>query len=398
MELKPFKVSEINQYIKRILSSDPILYNIAVEGEISNFKEYNNGNTYFTLKDDKSKIKCVYFNDMNNKLPLIIEDGMHVTIRGYISVYERDGVYQIYVRNIEKKGVGELFEAFEKLKKKLQIEGLFRSENKKPLSFFPNKVGVVTSPKGAAIRDIISVINRRMPSVSIIIYPVLVQGEKAPKDICEAIKYFNTREDIDTIIVGRGGGSIEELWAFNHESVAREIYKSNIPIISAVGHETDFTIADFVADMRAPTPSVAGEIAVPQIEELNFRLSSILNSLIKQYGIYIDTNKSKLKNINDKFMVNNPINILNDSKQGLDNTLKDLIRIFDGRKDRERKKIDFLSTKLDALSPLAILSRGYSLATDVTGKIIKSVEEISTGDILSLIFHDGEVEIKVIRK
>lgn len=398
MALKPFKVSEINQYIKRIIAGDPILYNIAVEGEISNFKEYHNGNMYFTLKDDKSRIKCVYFNDGFNNISFTIEDGMQVIIRGYISVYERDGVYQIYVKNIEKKGVGELFEAFERLKKKLQMEGLFNNENKKPLVYLPNKVGVITSAKGAAIRDIISVIKRRMPPVNIIIYPVLVQGEKAPKDICEAIKYFNTREDIDTIILGRGGGSIEELWAFNDESVAREIHNSNIPIVSAVGHETDFTIADFVADMRAPTPSAAGELIVPQIEELNYRLTSMLNSLIKHYTMYINQKNNELHNINNRLMINSPINALNDNKQGLDTLFKDLIKIFDLRKEYEKNKIDLLNTKLNTLSPLSVLNRGYSIVTDKNGRIIKSVDEINVDDMLKLIFSDGEIKTKVIKK
>lgn len=397
MELMPFKVSEINQYIKRILIGDPILYNIDIEGEISNFKYHYNGNMYFTLKDDKSRIRCVFFNNNTHNIPIILEDGMQVIVNGYISVYERDGSYQVYVKNIRKKGVGELFEAFERLKKKLETEGLFDTENKKSLKYLPKKIGVVTSSTGAAVRDIISVIKRRMPSVDIIIYPVLVQGERAPIEICQAIGYLNTREDIDVIITGRGGGSIEELWAFNDERVARAIYASRIPIISAVGHETDFTIADFVADMRAPTPSAAGELVVPQIDALNYRLKSNLLGLINYYNLYIKARKSDLEYIYDKLMLNNPVNVLNDNKQRLDAILKDIIKAIRQNYNDKRNRLEFLGSKINTLNPLAVLSRGYSIAMDKNGHVIKSTGEISVDDVLGLTFSDGKVEVKVVK-
>lgn len=396
MELKPFKVSEITQYIKRILIGDPLLYDVNVEGEVSNFKNHYTGNMYFTLKDEKSRIRCVYFSNGRNDNPIMLEDGMHVIVNGYVSLYERDGTYQIYIRNIRKKGIGELFEAYERLKKKLESEGLFDIENKKAIKYLPKKIGVATSSTGAAVRDIISVIKRRMPSVDIIIYPVLVQGERAPLEICQAIKYFNTREDIDLIIVGRGGGSIEELWAFNDERVARAIYNSRQPIISAVGHETDFTIADFVADLRAPTPSAAGELAVPQIKDLNYRLSSNLVSLINFINVSINTRKNDLKHMSDRLMLNNPSNVLNENRQRLDVILKEIIKAMNKSYNDKRIKLDFFCSKLDSLSPLSVLNRGYSIATDSNGHVIKSVNEISVDEVLNLTLSDGKAKIKII--
>lgn len=396
MELKPFKVSEINQYIKRVLMGDPLLFDISVEGEMSNFKHHHNGNMYFTLKDDKSKIRCVFFNNSINNNLNMYEDGMHVIVNGYISLYERDGSYQLYVRTIKKKGIGELFEAFERLKKKLEVEGLFESKNKKPIKFLPKKIGVATSSTGAAIKDIISVIKRRMPCTEIIIYPILVQGEKAPTDICKAISYFNTRDDIDLIIVGRGGGSIEELWAFNDEMVARTIYNSKLPIVSAVGHETDFTIADFTADLRAPTPSVAGELVVPQIEDLNYKLNSNLIALTNIFYQFIRMKKNDLKYIYDKLLLNNPSNMLNNNRQRLDIILRDLIKAMNKSNNDKKNKLNLLGNKLDSLSPLSVLNRGYSIATDRNGKVVSSTKEISTGDILKLTLSDGKIDVNVV--
>lgn len=395
MELKPFKVSEINQYIKRILMGDPLLYDISVEGEISNFKHHYNGNMYFTLKDDKGKIKCVFFNNSINNSLSAFEDGMHVIVNGYISLYERDGSYQLYARTIKKKGIGELFEAFEKLKRKLEVEGLFDTNNKKPIKFLPKKIGIATSSTGAAIKDIISVIKRRMPCTEIIIYPILVQGEKAPADICKAITYFNTRDDIDLIIVGRGGGSIEELWAFNDEMVARTIYNSRLPIVSAVGHETDFTIADFTADLRAPTPSAAGELVVPQIEDLNYKLRSNLAALTSTFNQTIKIKTNDLRRTHDKLLSKSPSNVLHNDRQRLDTLLRDLIKAMNSSNNDKKNKLNLLGNKLDSLSPLAVLSRGYSIATDKNGKIVSSIKKTSTGEVLNLTFSDGKIEVKV---
>lgn len=398
MELKPFKVSEISQYIKRILIGDPLLYDVSVEGEVSNFKNHYNGNMYFTLKDDKSRIRCVHFNNGKNDNLIIPEDGMNVIVRGYISLYERDGTYQLYIRNIRKKGIGELFEAYERLKKKLESEGLFDNENKKPIKYLPKKIGVTTSSTGAAVRDIISVIKRRMPSINILIYPVLVQGEKAPSEICQAIKYFNNREDIDLIIVGRGGGSIEELWAFNDENVARAIYNSKIPIISAVGHETDFTISDLVADLRAPTPSVAGELAVPKTADLNFRLNTNITRLNNYLNLSLQTRKNDLKHTYDKLMSHNPVNTLNENRQRLDIVLKDLIKAMDKSYNDKKNKVEYFGSKLDSLSPLSVLNRGYSIITDNNGHVVKSVKNINTDEELNVTFSYGKAKIKIIEK
>jgi len=397
MEIRPFKVSEINQYIKRIFTGDLLLYDINIEGEVSNFKYHYNGNMYFTLKDDKSKLRCVYFNNNINDY-VVLEDGMNVIVNGYISVYERDGVYQLYVRNIRKKGTGELFEAFEKLKKKLEAEGLFDLKYKKSIKFLPRRIGVATSSSGAAVKDIISVIKRRMPSTDIIIYPVLVQGEKAPDDICKAIKYFNSRKDIDLIIIGRGGGSIEELWAFNDEQLARTIFNSKLPVVSAVGHETDFTIADFVSDMRAPTPSAAGELVVPNVADLNYKLDLCLTSLISAFNQFMNKKKDELEHICSKLMTNSPTSIIDNNKQRLDMALKDLIKTINLNYNNKRSKLEYLGSKLDTLSPFAVLNRGYSMIVDENGNLIKSVENILINSTLNVILNDGKIKVKVLDK
>ena len=268
MDMKALKVSQVNNYIKRVFTSDMILSNLSVEGEISNFKHHYSGHMYFSLKDEKSKIKCIMFKSDNESLKVQLENGSKVIATGYVSVYEKEGDYQFYIRHVKESGVGNLYKMFEDLKKKLELEGLFNESKKKPIPFMPRKIGVVTSSSGAAIKDIINVIQRRFPPTDILIYPTLVQGNQAAKEICQGLTYFDNREDIDLIITGRGGGAMEELFAFNDEEVARTIHGLKKPIISAVGHETDFTIADFVADLRAPTPSAAAELAVPELGSL----------------------------------------------------------------------------------------------------------------------------------
>ena len=272
MKLKALTVTELNKYIKKIINSDPILNNVLVKGEISNFKHHSSGHMYLTLKDESCKINCIIFREQALKLKFQASNGLKIIAKGYVSTFDRDGQYQIYINTMEPDGLGSLYLAYEQLKNKLYEEGLFDLGHKKKIPCFPLKIGVVTSPTGAAIRDIISVIKRRNKLVDVLVYPVLVQGENAASQIAAAIEQLNSPNwKVDTIIVGRGGGSIEELWAFNEEIVARSIYKSEIPVISAVGHETDFTIADLAADLRAPTPSAAAEIAVPSILEIEER-------------------------------------------------------------------------------------------------------------------------------
>lgn len=395
MNSMPIKVSQVTQYIKKLLISDPILHNIEVEGEISNFKHHYSGHMYFTLKDDKSTLKCIMFNNNCNKLDFIPNDGMHVVVSGYISIYEKSGTYQLYCKDIKKRGIGELYENFEKLKNKLQSEGLFDKDKKKPLPYIPRKIGVVTSSTGAAVRDIISVIKRRLPCVDIILYPVLVQGDKAHYEICEALNYLNSRDDIDVVIIGRGGGSIEELWAFNEEDVARAIYNMKIPVISAVGHETDFTIADFVSDLRAPTPSAAGELVVPVIDELNDRIDTELWKLNVSYSNYINKKRNKLDNIKNIISYNNPISRINEDKKKIDRLIKDLVRNIHTKENNLYKDLENLVGKLNSLSPLSVISRGYSIVLNESGHVINSITKVKNKDKITLMFKDGEVKATV---
>lgn len=397
MELKPLKVSELNFYIKKVFGSDPILNAIKVEGEISNYKHHYSGHMYFTLKDDKSRIKCVMFNGDNKTLDFSIENGMKIIAEGYISIYERDGCYQLYAKKIVKDGIGDLYIKYEKLKKELDNEGLFSTSFKKTINKYPKKIGIVTSSTGAAVRDIITVISRRNPMVDLLIYPVHVQGIYSKDQICNGIKYFNSRNDIDTIIVGRGGGSIEELWSFNEEEVAREIYKSNIPIISAVGHETDFTISDFVADLRAPTPSAAGELAVENMEFIKEKLYSTKSSLIDSINRSIKNKKNILFNYKKSRLFTEPIYYINQYKQRLDFQFKELINGKDNYIKNKKNELENRRQKLNGLNPLSILERGFTFVEDSNQKIVKSSLDISLGDELIINFKDGKVTGKVIK-
>jgi exodeoxyribonuclease VII large subunit len=292
-----FTVTEINNYIKYLMQNDMLLSHLYVKGEISNFKHHTSGHAYFTLKDADSRIKCVMFKGSASKLKFVPEDGCAVILRGYFSIYERDGQYQLYVEDMIPEGTGSLYKAYEQLKKKLSELGYFDEAKKKKLPFMPQTVGIVTSPTGAAVRDIISIIKRRCPCINIYLYPVQVQGAGAEKEIAEGIRYFNTKGNVDVMIIGRGGGSIEELWAFNEEIVAKAIYESSIPVISAVGHETDFTIADFTADLRAATPSAAAELAVPDKQSLMSKVSQYQYALNSSMTNYINSKRVRVERI-----------------------------------------------------------------------------------------------------
>jgi exodeoxyribonuclease VII large subunit len=396
MAVEPLKVCEVNQYIKRVLSSDPILHNIRVEGEISNFKHHYSGHLYFSLKDDKSKLNCVMFDGNCKGLNFEPQDGMSIVASGYISVYERNGNYQLYVKEMSPKGIGELYEEFEKLKKRLESEGLFDKKYKKTLPTFPKKIGVVTSSTGAAIRDIITVIKRRFPAVEIIVYPVLVQGEKAHVEICEGLRYFDIRKDIDLVIAGRGGGSIEELWAFNEEDIARTVFNMETPVISAVGHETDFTIIDFVADLRAPTPSAAGELAVPSLEETNNKLEELSYRLKAVFYDIVSTKKNDLEKARIKIDYNNPKDKLLQEKQRLDYLFKELANNIIQKTDYNKNLVCNLGEKLDVLSPLKVFKRGYSITSKKSGNIIKTVKEVKYNDEINIKVIDGSINAKVI--
>ncbi len=396
MELRALKVSELNKYIKKIFTNDPLLYNISVEGEISNFKHHYSGHMYFTLKDENSRLKCVMFKNQNINLNMKLEDGMKVIASGYISVYEKGGTYQLYVKKIKTKGLGELYVQYEKLKKKLEAEGFFKKERKLKIPYLPKKVGVVTSATGAAIKDIITVIKRRMPNTDIYIYPVLVQGVKAGNEICRGLEFFDKKRSVDLIITGRGGGSIEELWAFNEENVARTIYNLKTPVISAVGHETDYTISDFVADLRAPTPSAAGELSVPDYIELRAKLSQYLNRMERTIYLSIKDKKERLEDINRNKLSILPIDKINNRRQELDVLFKDFSNNIKGNINTHRNRLDNLGSKLDALSPLAVISRGYTIALDKKGNSIKSINDVKKDQRINLRLKDGSIEANVL--
>lgn len=390
MKLRALDVSEVNSYVKRILTNDAVLYNLKVKGEISNFKVHSSKNVYLTLKDKSSKINCVIFKN-NYDSSLNLEDGMKVIATGYISVYERDGSYQLYIENVELDGLGNLYIEFLKLKEKLGKEGLFDYIHKKPIPKMPKNIGIITSETGAVIKDIINVVKRRYPKVNIKLYSVSVQGKNSSEQICEGIKFFNNANNVDTIILGRGGGSIEELWSFNEESVAREIFSSQIPIISAVGHETDFTIADFVADMRAPTPSAAAEIATPKLDDLLYKLKNSKDRLDKALINQSKLDKNKLNNVYDRlntivksYIIRDKIIQIDIIYDKITNEINDVVKLKKG-------SLDSSGSLLHSLSPLATLDRGYSIVQkDKT--TINTINSLKEKDSIAIKFKDGTAD------
>ena len=391
MDMRALKVSEVNNYIKRVFTSDMILSNLSLEGEISNFNHHYSGHMYFSLKDEKSKIKAIMFKSDNESLKVKLENGLKVIATGYVSVYEKEGDYQFYIRHVKESGVGNLYKIFEDLKKKLESEGLFEESNKKSIPFMPKKIGVVTSSTGAAIKDIINVIQRRFPPAEILIYPTLVQGEQAPKGICEGLIYLDNRDDIDLIITGRGGGAMEELFAFNDEEVARTIHGLKTPIISAVGHEIDFTISDFVADLRAPTPSAAAELAVPELSALMDNIDSKYDRLENLILKLIQEGKSEIKHLEKDLKYYNPINRLRDKKQDLDIIFKELNYQIEKQIDNKRKNILSLKNNLDLLNPTLGLDKGCGVLINKKGNTIKSINEVSLDEEISILLKDGTI-------
>jgi exodeoxyribonuclease VII large subunit len=398
-----YTVQEVTSYIRHRLDEDSVLSDVYVKGELSNLSQPTSGHLYFTLKDKFSELRCVMFREKNLGLKFTPEDGMSVILRGHISVYERRGSYQLYVDELQAEGIGALYLAFEQLKKKLKGEGLFDSKYKKPIPSFPRKIGIITSPTGAAIRDMLNITKRRFPHVHILLAPVAVQGEEAPGQIVNAIRLMNRvneeRMKIDVLVLGRGGGSIEELWAFNEEAVAREIFASKIPVISAVGHETDFTISDFVADRRAATPSEAAELAVPDMREIERNLSSL--ELRMQQNIFntIEYHRKRLESIEKNILFRKPTERINQHRQTVDELKRTIFAASTHLLTLQRKSLQALTGKLDALSPLAILDRGYSICSRLPdSKIIRSVEDISVGDVLTILFTDGEATSEVKEK
>ncbi len=395
MQIKALSISEVNQYIKRILSSDPILGHIRVKGEISNYKFHSSGHMYFTLKDENSRINCVMFKSNCEKLKFIPKEGMNLICKGYISVYERDGQYQLYVSDMEPAGIGALYLAFEQLKDKLNEEGLFDHKYKKRLPSIPRRIGIITSPTGAAIRDIISIVLRRFPKVELYVFPVIVQGEAAAESIVNAIDMCNRFSNIDVAIVGRGGGSIEELWAFNEEKVARAIFNSDIPIVSAVGHETDFTISDFVADLRAATPSAAAELVVPNIIEVREYVHSIEKRMIYSMKTKLNNFQQRLSLIENSYTFKYPLNSIYDKEQYMDDLLQRMNRSINTKKEFSKTHLTHLGERLNSLSPLSVFSRGYSIARGNKDQIIKSIDQVKVGELIKIDLKDGEINCKV---
>ncbi len=391
LEIKSVSVSQINQYIKKLIDSNGVLSNFWISGEISNFKHHYYGHIYITLKDEQSVLKAVMFKSFADELGFEPEDGMKVLARGRLSVYEAAGTYQFYIEEMIPDGKGYFQEKFERLKKRFEDEGLFDELNKKNIPDFPEKIGVCTAITGAAVQDIINVVSRRFPISEIIIYPTIVQGTNAAASICKAIEWFNKNNAADVLIVGRGGGSIEDLWAFNEENVAYAIYNSDIPIISAVGHETDFTIADYVADLRAPTPSAAAEIAVPDKEELLDRISVLTDRLWGIISSQIEHSRLLVSHLKPT----NPKDVIYGYSVKNDYLLKQLEDLINLKINKLCGEFSAAVSGLNALSPLSVMSRGYAIAHDSKGKIYKSSKDLNPGTEFMLKFHDGEVNCKV---
>lgn len=388
MEPRTATVSQINGYIKKILDANQILNNVWVKGELSNFKPHYSGHIYTTLKDEGGVLKAVMFRSAASKLTFSPTEGMKVLARGRVGVYEPSGAYQLYIEEMIPDGVGELYIAYEQLKARLDEEGLFNPIYKKPIPQYPKKIGVSTATTGAAVRDIINVITRRYPLAEIIIYPTQVQGVGAAQSIVNAIEYFNSSEQVDTLIVGRGGGSIEDLWAYNEEIVARAIFASKIPIISAVGHETDFTIADFVADLRAPTPSAAAEIAVPSVLELGAAVENSKNRCVNAILKRCENLRLKL----DSMRLKTPSEIIEENYQRVDNLVKHMENRIMLNISEGKRMLASSAAKLDALSPLQTLSRGFSVAITNDGTVVRSSKDLHSGDDFTLKLTDGDVD------
>lgn len=396
MYVKTLTVSELSTYIKKIIDSDFILSNTNVKGEISNFKIHSSGHVYFSLKDDFGKINCIMFKNKFENIKFLPENGMSVVIKGKVSVYQKDGSYQLYCNDIELEGAGKLSAAFENLKKKLEAKGLFDISAKKVIPKHSRRIGVVTSPTGAAIRDIINVSKRRNNKVNILIYPALVQGPNAPNDIIKGIEYLNTVKDVDVILIARGGGSIEELWSFNDEALAKAIFKSKKPIVTAVGHETDFTMVDYVSDLRAPTPSAGAELLTLDLNEVNSKIDSYRENLKKLVKNNINNEKSKLFNYKKSLEYNSPVVLITNAYKQLDN-LNDTLNVsVRNRLKLEEQKLSKINALLNAHNPLNVLNRGYAIIKDEDNNLITHIGELSSKNNINITLKDGNANFNII--
>lgn len=385
-------VSELTGYIKQLVDSDMLLSNVWVAGEISNFKAHTSGHMYFSLKDDNAVIKCVMFRSHNIRLRFRPEEGMRVIIRGYVSVYPQGGNYQLYVEEMQPDGTGALYLAFEQLKKKLEQQGYFDPKRKKPIPLLPCAIGVVTSPTGAVIRDIINILSRRYPNCRIIVCGSAVQGKEAPAELIRGIKLFNRLKNVDVIILARGGGSLEDLWPFNDEELAKAIVESEIPIISAVGHETDFTISDFAADLRAPTPSAAAELVMPEKMAMKEQLGVLHKRLCTTLLNRLNHEKNRLQRLSDSRSLKRPYEPINFKRQYLYMLERNLLDRSRFITENLKSRLKVLAGKLDALSPLTVLSRGYSVTQNKSGDMIRSVKQLKPGEELVITVCDGKFQ------
>ena len=390
-----FTVSQVNVYIKSLFESDKHLKDIIVKGEISNFKLHTSGHMYMSLKDDGGVLRAVMFKGQAGKLPFTPQNGMKIIAHGRIAVYERDGQYQLYIDGMQPDGIGALHMAYEQLKTKLAEEGLFDEEHKKLLPKYPRKVGIITASTGSAVRDILNILSRRFANADVLLYPVLVQGDGAAAQIADAIEWFNRNNSVDVLIVGRGGGSIEDLWAFNEEIVARAIFASDIPIVSAVGHEVDFTIADFVADMRAPTPSAAAELVVPNQIELSEKIIAINSRMLYSLNQWLITRRTRIANIVDKPIMKSPTVKIEERRLQLDNIAKHFENATNAAISNKRQRFSLAASKLDSLSPLAVMNRGFSAVKSANGELVKSAKQLKTGDNVNVLLSDGNVKCEV---
>ncbi len=388
-------VSELNQIIKSLVDGEPLLNRVCVRGELSNYKIYPSGHHYFTLKDAESSLRCVMFKSSASKLRFRPESGMGVTAFGRISVFPRDGAYQLYCSDLIPEGTGDLQIAYEQLKAKLAAEGLFDPRHKKPLPQYPKKIAIITSSAGAAVHDMIRILGRRWPMTKVMLLPVRVQGVEAPPEIVGAIRYANHHNVADLIITGRGGGSIEDLWAFNDERVARAIYESELPVISAVGHEPDVTISDYVADVRASTPSNAAEIAVPDEADIRELLANMSIRQTQAMRKSITRLSTRLDDFKGRRVLRDPMAYVDTKRSELDHVQDRLVAAAEKLCSANRHKFVALASALDAMSPLKVLSRGYAIASDAEGKLVKSVGDVAGGDVLSLSVSDGTIKCTV---
>jgi len=395
MDRQIISVSEVNQYIKSMLDRDGLLSGLCISGELSNYKVYPSGHHYFTLKDSGGALRCVMFSRSASRIRFRPENGMKVLALGRITVFPRDGGYQLYCEQLTPDGVGDLFVAFEQLKAKLQQEGLFDPAHKKPIPAFPGRIAIITSSAGAAIHDMLRILGKRYPMTKVILLPVRVQGVEAPPEICGAIRYVNRFSLADVIIVGRGGGSMEDLWAFNDERVAREIFRSAIPVISAVGHEPDVTISDFVADLRAATPSNAAELVVPDQTDLRDRLLVLQTRLNQSVNRKISISRERLSSIQEKRVLQSPLNYLQDRRMILDYQYKRIMSAMQNQTAQKRQRFIGLTASLDAMSPLKVLARGYSVTKNVEGQILLRASDVCAGDRIKIVLHQGELDAVV---